>query len=292
MVTVAKNRDNLKRILGKLAIYVILIGYTVFLFIPIYSVVVASFISHSELSSATGYIAWPKNPSFDNYKMLFTMYTYNDIPTILIGFFNTIWMSILPMICSLLVAGLAAYAYSSLNFPGKNVLFALQMATMMLPLGAFQIVRYIFYDNLNWVKTIWPIILPASFGTASMILFLKTYFDGLGREIFEAAKIDGAGVLPIFFKMIVPLSIPAFVAQFIFGFVGKYNAYVDPMLYLTGVDELITLQLAIQNLNTLFTGYSEIICAAAIVGMLPLIILYVCLQKLFIGGIAVGGGKE
>ena len=292
MVTTVKNKDGLKRILGKVAIYVILVSYTLFLFVPIYSIVIASFASHSEVASSTGYLFWVKDASFDNYKLLFTMYTYNDVPTILIGFFNTMWMSILPMVCSLLVAGLAAYAYSSLNFPGKNILFALQMATMMLPLGAFQIVRYIFYDNLNWVKTIWPIILPASFGSASMILFLKTYFEGIGKEIFEAAKIDGAGVLPIFFKMIVPLSIPAFVAQFIFGFVGKYNAYVDPMLYLTGVDELITLQLAIQNLNTLFTGYSEIICAAAIVGMLPLIILYVCLQKLFIGGIAVGGGKE
>ena len=137
-------------------------------------------------------------------------------------------------------------------------------------------------------------IVPGLFGSVGTMFFLRMYFDGVPKQIFEAARIDGLGQFGCFFRMMIPLAVPAFVAQFIFGFVGGYNSYMGPLLYLNGQDEYITLQLFLSRVSTVFTGtgMENVHCAAAVLGMLPLIIIYCFSQKLFINGIAVGGGKE
>ena len=119
------------------------------------------------------------------------------------------------------------------------------------------------------------------------------YYEGIPDSLVEAAKIDGMGKVGIFFKIIFPLSLPAFTAQFIFGFVGGYNNSLGPLLYLQGDPMSITLQLVLSDVTNIFhgDGMENIHCATAILGMLPLIILYCFLQKYFIDGIAVGGVK-
>ena len=164
----------------------------------------------------------------------------------------------------------------------------------MIPLGAFGIISYIFYSMIGWTGTVLPLIVPGLFGSVGTMFFLRMYFDGVPKQIFEAARIDGLGQFGCFFRMMIPLAVPAFVAQFIFGFVGGYNSYMGPLLYLNGQDEYITLQLFLSRVSTVFTGtgMENVHCAAAVLGMLPLIIIYCFSQKLFINGIAVGGGKE
>ena len=130
------------------------------------------------------------------------------------------------------------------------------------------------------------------FGSAAGIFFFRSFFDTLNNEIIEAAKIDGSGVVRNFFTIILPLSIPAFMAQFILGFVGGYNDYVKPMLYLTGRHNLIPIQLAIKNLQDAFKSNQEIQCAAAIIGMLPLIVVFLACQRFFLDGIAIGSGRD
>ena len=120
------------------------------------------------------------------------------------------------------------------------------------------------------------------------------FFDGIPDSLIEAATLDGAGFFQCFTKIMFPLAKPAFIAQFIFGFVAGYNNYLAPQLYLQGQDQFVTLQLYLSQIRDLFPnlGDENIHMAAAILGMLPLVIIYCCLQKYFIEGISEGGVKE
>ena len=282
--------------LGRIFIYLTLIIYSLFLMVPFYTIVISAFTDHAELDSALKFIWLPETFSLQGFKNLIefdVMYYEVGIPSMAVGFINTLWITCLPTFVGLFVSGLAAYVYAKIKLPGKNVFFAIEMATMMLPLGSMQVVSHLFYNSiLGWNDTPLPLIIPGMFGSASLIFFLRTYFEGINNEILEAARIDGKSVFGIYFSIMIPLAIPAFVAQFIFGFVGGYNDYVGPMLYLTGNKMMVTLQLAVANLQNSFSKYPETICASAVVSMIPLIIIYCLAQKLFINGIAVGGGKE
>lgn len=200
----------------------------------------------------------------------------------------------IPLVIGLFVSGFAAYCYSKLTFPFKEKLFLVEIATMTMPLGAFGIISYLFYSWLGWESSALPIIIPGMFGSATMIFFLRTYFDGISDEILEAAKMDGSGVFRNFFTLIAPIALPAFIAQFIFGFVSGYNNYASALMYLSAEKELWPLQLVLSNVvsDPQISPYFNAKCAAALVGMLPLVILFCFMQNYFIEGIAVGGSKE
>lgn len=279
---------------SKVVIFAILIIYLLFLMLPFYTIVISSFTSNYQMTSQRSFVFWP-DFTLEAYINLFTVGELNEnwlgVPTMVLGFFNTLWMSIVPVVTNLVISGLAAYAFSKLRFPGKEKIFGLEILTMMVPLGAFGVIGYIFYTMLGWVDTPLPFIVPPLFGGAGTVFFLRMYFDGISNEILEAARIDGMGTVGIFFKILFPLAFPAFVAQFIFGFVGHYNAYLGPKLYLSNVPDLVTLQVYLSGIGKIFDE-PNVTCAAAVVGMVPLVIIYTIMQKLFIEGIAVGGGKE
>lgn len=282
--------------IGKIIAYIILLFYVAFLFAPFYTILISAFVEHTELVSSVEFIWWPKTFSLQGFANLFeydTLYLEIGISSIVLGFFNTLWMSILPLVVGLGISGLAAYVYSKMTFPGKEFLFTITLITMMIPLGSFTVVTFTFYNSvLNWSGTPLPLIVPAMFGGGGWIFFLRAYFEGISTEIVEAAKIDGKSHIGIYFSIMMPLAIPAFVAQFIFGFVGRYNDYIGPLLYLSGEKMMVTLQFAVHNVQSAFKDYPETICASAVASMIPVIILYCFCQKLFINGIAVGGGKE
>ena len=194
----------------------------------------------------------------------------------------------------------AAEAVKALfRFPGRKIFFLANVFTMMLPLGAFGFVGYLFYVNIGWVggaRGLLPIIIPGLFGSAGTIFFLRTYYDSaLSNEVVEAAKIDGAGTVRLFFSIALPLGKPAILAQFLFAFVGGYNSYSAQLMYLYNDKSLWNLQLALSELTGMLSegnGYNNAKCAAAFISMLPLILLYIGMQKYFIEGINIGGGKE
>lgn len=281
---------------GKIVCYVLLVLYTIWLFLPMYTIVATSFTSSEELTGSLEFVWLPKL-SFEAYDELFTgdVNAMNTgIPSILLGFFNTMWITLIPLLCGLLVSGLASYVYSKRKFKGKKTMFAITVATMTFPLGAFSMVSYIFYEAIGWVGTPLPLIIPGLFGGAGTVFFITMYMQGIPDSLVEAARIDGLGFWGTFFKVMLPLAKPAFIAQFIFGFVGGYNSYMGPMLYLKGNDYMITLQLVLQQVTKIFpgAGSDNIYCASAVVGMLPLIIIYIFLQEYFIEGITQGGDKE
>lgn len=297
LLTQTKPKKKVK--VGKIISYAVLILYSVFLFAPMLCILVTSFIPSDELISAEGYLWGTAHPTFDAYVKLFTEDIYkplNGISSILLGFLNTLWMTLIPLLVGLLVSGLSAYSFSKLRFPGKEKLFEISIIISMIPLGAFGLVSYVFYSNLGWINNLGflPILIPGMFGSIGMVFFLRMYMDSIPDGLIEAAKIDGMGTFGIFFHIILPLSKPAFIAQFIFGFVGGYNSYMAPMLYLNNNPKFLTLQLVLSQVTALFpdAGSQNVYAASAIVGMLPLIIIYAFTQKYFLEGLMTGGVKE
>lgn len=284
---------------GRLLLLVILILYTVFLFFPIVTVLLTSFVPSEELATSTDFIWWSKNFSLDAYETIFKHDSYIDtvgMPGLLLGFFNTMWLTLLPLLIGLMVAGFSAYAFSKMNFPFKEKLFKFSVIIRSVPLGAFGVISYVFYSAIGWTGDLgfMPLLIPGMFGSIGTMFFLRLYFDGIPNSLVEAATLDGAGFFQCFFKVMFPLAKPAFIAQFIFGFVAGYNNYLTPLLYLQNKQEYVTLQLYLSDIRSMFpaAGSENIYCAAAILGMLPLVIIYCIMQKYFIEGVTAGGVKE
>lgn len=301
MEEVIKRRKRFKKPkTSTIVTYVVLSLYTLILFAPFVIIIFTSFMSDTEIVS-NGFHLFPKEFTIEGYEMIFGVGAeYEDIPNLFLGFFNTLWQTLIPLIVGLLVSALVAFIYSKFKFPGRKALFLITVLTMTFPLGAFGFVGYLFYMNIGWVggiKGVLPIIIPGMFGSATVIFFLRTYFDSaLSNDVLESAKIDGASTARIFFTMVLPLAKPAIIAQFLLGFVGGYNSYGAALMYLYNDKELWNLQLTLSEMVSFVSqeggGYNNAQCAVAIMGMIPLLVLYVFVQKYFIEGINIGGGKE
>ena len=290
---------NKKFSFGRALIFVILVLYTIFLFFPIATVLLTSFVPSNELATSTEFIWWSDNFTLDAYKTIFVYDSYIDLvgmPGLLLGFINTMWLTLIPLVAGLFTAGLSAYSFSKMDFPFKEQLFRFSVLIRSIPLGAFGVISYVFYSAIGWTgeNGFLPLLVPGLFGSIGTMFFLRLFFDGIPTSLIEAATLDGAGFFQCFVKIMMPLAKPAFIAQFIFGFVGGYNSYLGPLLYLQNEPRFVTLQLYLSQIRSLFpsAGSENIYCAAAILGMLPLIVIYCCLQKYFIEGVTAGGVKE
>ena len=287
---------------GKIGTYAVLMFYAVWILAPFFIILVTSFTTNAEYGEATGYIWWPKDFSLEGYERLFISdpYMVDGVPSLLRGFLNTLWITLIPLVSGLLQSLLVAYCYWQEKFPFKNSLFMFTITLMFIPLSAFGFVGYMFYQNLGWTEgfaAYLPLIVPGLFASAGTVFFLRPYLDGISGEIIEAAKIDGMNFWQIFFTIVLPLSKPALIAQFIFGFVGGYNNYASALMYLGNESESMwTLQLTLQQLikymSTSPNGDYNFQCASSLMAMIPLIIVYLFCQKFFIEGISFGGGKE
>lgn len=278
----------------KIAAYAFLVLFALWVLIPFYVVVVTSVTSLEELMSSMKFIWFPKSGlSSEGYKtVLFNdLLAYNGMSSILRGFINTIWMTVPTMLIGMFVSGLAAYAYSKLNFKGKNTLYMLQLATMMMPGAVMTLPSYIFYDTLGWSNGPLPIIIPGMFGGAATIFFLRQFFSGIPTDLIEAGKLDGMGYFAMYVKIMIPLSVPAYLAQGIFMFVGGYNNYMGPLLYLNNRPALYTLQYALSQFQGIYNYDKSIVCASAVIALVPIIAIYLACQRFFIQGVAAAGLK-
>ena len=197
-----------------------------------------------------------------------------------------------PTLVGLIVSALSAYGFAKLEWKGKKTLFSILLLTMMVPSTVTMSASYIVYDTINWVGTALPILIPGMFGGIGTVFFLRQYMAGLPDELLDAAKIDGMGDVRIFLKLILPLSIPALAAQGILGFIGCYNDYLAPLLYLSNNDKMHTLQLVIQHLAGSEVYELPKQMAACVLAMLPMLLIYFFFQSFILKGISVSSGLK
>lgn len=288
--TAKKNKRN--AIIGKVVIYTMLILYAFVIIFPFSIVISTSLKTWQEARSLTFKWFSEQGLVWEGYKEVFIWTANPDavLPTLVKSFINTLLYIIPPTVIGLFTSSLAAYAFAKLRFRAKNAMYAFLLATMMIP-GTIMIVpQYSIYDAIGWVDTPLPLMIPGMFGAAACVFFMRQFFAGIPDSIVEAAKIDGVGFFGIFWTIMVPLSVPALIAQGLLGFIGGYNDYFGPLIYLQS-SELYNLQVALNIFASVYGDQPNAVMAATMIALLPTLIIYFIAQDFFIEGIAASGVK-
>lgn len=288
----APQRAKTKRIVGKVLIYLALVIFAIWILAPFSIVIMTSFKTWQEATDPE-FSFFPKEFTFQGYKEVFT-YTASagdfPMPVMLRGFINTLIIIIPPTILGLFCSAISAYAFAKLRFRGKNLLFGFLLLTMMIPGTIMLTPSYMIYDMIGWTDTPLPLMIPGMFGAATCVFFMRQFYSGIPTELIEAAKLDGMGYFKIFWKIMVPLSVPALFAQGLLGFIGGYNDYFGPYLYLQD-PEWYTLQIALKSFQGSYSSNVPTIMAGSIVALIPTLVIYAVAQNYFIEGIATSGMK-
>ncbi|HWD39020.1 MAG TPA: carbohydrate ABC transporter permease [Fimbriimonas sp.] len=204
---------------------------------------------------------------------------------------NTLIITILCVIGTVISNGVVAYAFARLKWPGRDFFFGVTLATMMIPFPVLMVPTFTLFKWLAWVGTFRPLWAPAFFGSAFSIFLLRQFYRTIPMELSEAAKIDGASELSIFLDVIVPLARPALTVTALFAFMGTWNDFLGPLIYL--VDQhTFTLSLGLAAYQSQHGGTSwNLLMAATCLVILPVIVVFFFAQKVFIQGIATSGIK-
>lgn len=198
---------------------------------------------------------------------------------------NSLIIAVSVTLLNTLLSALAAYAIAKIPFPGRDQLFAFMLATMMIPGVLFLIPTYVVMYRLGWVGQFHALIIPAAVSVYNIFL-IRQFIIGIPNELIEAARLDGAGDLLIFFRMILPLSRPVLVAVAILSFIGSWNDFIGPLLYLNTPDKY-TVQLGLHQFQTSIPGENiQEIWASMTLITLPLVVIYFLLQDQFVKAFA------
>ncbi|UJF16730.1 carbohydrate ABC transporter permease [Jeotgalibaca sp. MA1X17-3] len=229
-------------------------------------------------------IQWiPKNPVWSNYKNIWIR-----IP--LANFIkNTAKITLIVTFLQLLTSSFAAYAFSKLYFKGKNFLFLAYIATIAVPWQAYMVPQFIMMREFGLNNTHLAIILLQAF-SAFGVFMMRQFYEGIPDSLIEAARIDGMNDYQIYAKIMLPLSKPALSTLTIFTFVNTWNDFLGPLLYLTR-DELKTIQIGLRMFITQYSAEYALIMAASVVVLIPVLIVFLSLQKYFVQGVASAGVK-
>ena len=205
-------------------------------------------------------------------------------------FKNTLTIAVPSTIGMLISSSLVAYGFSRVQWPGRDAVFILVLATMMLPYQVTMIPLFIVFRNLGWVGTFKPLIIPSFFGGPFYIFLLRQFYLTLPMELSDAAKIDGCSELGIYRRIILPLSKPALSTVALFSIMAYWNDFLAPLIYLED-DSKYTLALGLQQFQRQFGMEWAMLMATSVVVTLPIIVLFFLTQKTFVQGIALTGMK-
>lgn len=203
---------------------------------------------------------------------------------------NSSIVTVTSTIAVTITSGLAAYGFSRTRWPGRNQVFVFVLATLMMPYQVVLIPRYLLFNELGWINTLLPLIVPNLFGSAFYIFILRQFFLSLPMELDEAAKIDGAGMLTVLTHIVMPLAKPAFATVAIFSFIENWNDFIQPLIYLQTPQQL-TLAVGIRWFTGQYGTEFHLLMAISVLALLPIIVVFFLAQKQFIRGIALTGLK-
>lgn len=213
----------------------------------------------------------------------------NEEASMLRAFANTLYIALFSIVGQMFISSLAAYSFAKINFKVKQVVFMLFLSSMMVPSQLTIIPRFMLFKTIGLYNNLWAIILPAFFGATS-IFMLRQFYMGLPNDLIEAAKIDGAGHLRIFLRIMLPLTKAALMSLIILAFISSWNEYMAPLIFLVK-KELYTVSQNIQWYMLDEFKEHNLTMAAATSAIVPVVILFIVGQKYFVEGIATSGVK-
>jgi len=204
---------------------------------------------------------------------------------------NSLAVAILSVIGTLISSSLPAYAFARLEWPGRDYLFIVVISTLMLPYAATMVPIYVIFNRLGWINTLYPLFVPNFLGNAFFIFLLRQFFRTIPYELSDSARIDGASELRIMWSIVLPLARPALMVVALFQFLGSWNDFLGPLIYLNEKN-VFTVSLGLALMQSAY-GLSRfsLIMAAASIFVVPVIIVFFFAQRTFIQGIALTGLK-
>lgn len=273
---------KLKPLLTKMLIYILLIGISIIMLIPFAWMLTSSFKMNNDVFTYP-VVWWPKEFITTNY-----MRIWEEIP-LLRYFFNTSKLTIIITFLQLLTSTFAAYAFAKMKFPGKDFLFLCYICTIAMPWQSYMIPQFIIIKKIGLVNTHLALIILQSF-TAFGVFLVRQFYMEIPNEICEAARIDGMSEYGIYAKIMLPLSKPVIATLTIFSFTTIWNDFMGPLIYINS-QNLKTIQLGLRSFITEYSSEYSLIMAGSVVALIPVLIVFACLQKYFVEGIASTGLK-
>ena len=279
---VVMKKKKSSAVLRRVLLYIVLILIAVIMVVP--------FLWMLSTSLKTQYDAvkippvWiPDPPQWENYVRLFTEQPMFQF------MLNTIKIVFFVVLGQLFFSSLAAYSFARISFKGRNVVFFLYIATLMVPGQVTMIPTYLMFAKAGLTDNHLALILPAFFSAFGVFL-LRQFFMSLPRELEEAAEIDGCNPIMTYWRIMLPLVVPAMLTLGVFTLMNTWNDYMGPLIYLSS-PEKYTMTLGIAYFKGVYTTQWNLVMAGSIVSVMPILIAYLCAQKYFIEGIAFSGVK-
>jgi ABC-type glycerol-3-phosphate transport system permease component len=225
----------------------------------------------------------PDNPVLDNYTYVIGKGAFRNL-------YNTAFIALLFTVVSLFFTTLGGYGFAKFKFPGKDSLFAFLLATMVIPGAVMMVPSFIIIRNIGWVDTPWALIIPGA-ASAFGIFFFRQFISTISDELIDAARIDGATEFGIYWRIILPIIAPAMTSMGLIFFMGSWNAYQGPRIYLTSPAKFVMTQ-AIMSMqgSAGFTAWGEYM-ALSVISLIPLLILFLVFQRRIVEGIMAGAVK-
>jgi len=279
-----KKTNPVARVIGKIFIYFVLIVGAIFSLFPFFWMLSQSLMTLGE----TLQIRWlPSVPQWHNYAEAWSRAKFGDY------FLNSTWVTLGTIIGVLITSILAAYAFARIQFPGRNLIFTLFLATMMVPESVTLIPNlFMIRGNIipwgNWNDTFWVLTVPFMANAFSVFL-LRQFFQQVPNELWDAARIDGAGHMRFLTQIVLPISTAPIVTVILFAFTGAWNAFSWPLI--VSGRKWRTLMVGLYNFVSEAGTETQLLMAGAVISLIPILILYIFTQKQFTQGIATTGLK-
>ncbi|HAJ38146.1 MAG TPA: sugar ABC transporter ATP-binding protein [Chloroflexi bacterium] len=276
--------------ISRFAIYTILILLGITWIFPLYWMVTSSLKDDPQIYTVPPVLI-PNPVYWNNFYDAWTRFDFNQAA------FNSVFLYSLPVtIFTLISSMIVAYGFAKIPWRGRDALFWVCIATMMLPWQVTMVPLFIIFKNLGWINTYWPFVVPSLFGNAYFIFLLRQFFLSIPEELSDAARIDGASEFGILWRIILPLSKPAIAVVLLFRFLWSWNDYLGPLIYIN-TEAMQPLALAIYRMRTLALSmgttamaYPHLMAVSTLVA-LPIILIFIFAQRTFIEGISTTGLK-
>ncbi len=277
-----KKKKKTGEILRKVLVYLVLIIIGIIMVIPFLWMLSTSLKEQYDAVKIPP--VWiPNPPRWQNYVDLFTQQPMFQF------MFNTIKIVFFVVLGQLFFSSLAAYSFARIKFKGRTVMFFFYIATLMVPGQVTMIPTYMMFAKAGLVDTHLTLILPAFFSAFGVFL-LRQFFMSLPKELEEAAEIDGCNPFTTYWRIMLPLIVPAMLTLGVFTLMNTWNDYMGPLIYLT-TPEKYTMTLGIAYFKGVYTTQWNLVMAGSVLSVIPILIAYLCAQKYFVQGIAFSGVK-
>lgn len=273
--------------------WILLAAGSVAMLLPFWWMLVTSFASAEDAATSGSTMAlWPRSLHPGNYVEALQRIGSERWIGFVDALANTVFITAFVVAGQVISCSLVGFALARMRFRGRGLIFVIMLATMMLPAQVTMIPMFLLFRTLGWIDTPLPLIVPAFFGAPFFIFMFRQFFAQVPEALIEAARMDGCGPLRIWWQIMLPVCKPVIAITAIFTFIGTWNDFMGPLIYLQSEDQM-TLAVALNSFQNQYGDFRDAhyLMAASVVTMIPCVVLFLVAQRQFVAGLLLGGVK-